>query len=86
VKGVVRKQKAHCGQGLEMGLCERGVGSVRKRPKRATGEIHCHVAPETASPADRTQLVFLVARTNPSQLLLLPSGMHTKKLERYRED
>ena len=38
------------------------------------------------TPAAHTKLVFLVAGTDSARQLLLPSGMHTKKLERYRED
>ena len=38
------------------------------------------------TPAFHTKLEFPLARSESAQLLLLPSGMHTKKLERYRED
>jgi hypothetical protein len=64
------------------------VGSGARRTAAVLKRVVCedHVAPKTVPPADRTKLEFLVARTNSAQHLLLPSGMHTKKLERYRED
>ena len=57
----------------------KSVLSVTKSSEGRAVTWHC-------APAVRTKSVFPVARTNSAQPLLLPSGMHTKKLERYRED
>ena len=58
----------------------------KTRLKRQCDHVHYVQAWDDSAPAIQTKSKVPFGSTGEFYILLLPSGMHTKKLERYRED